>query len=53
MRFADNHPIPFVLYGQLTFKSASGLWEEFEFSKPQLMTQFMLSYTNFLLSFTK
>jgi hypothetical protein len=53
MRFADNHEIPIVLYGQLTFRSDSGLREEFEFSKPLLMTQFMLSYTSFLLSFTK
>lgn len=52
-RFAGNYQIPIVLYGALTLKSASGLWEEFHFSNGERMTRFLLSFNTFVASFVK
>jgi hypothetical protein len=50
-RFADNYQIPIALYGQVTFKSASGLWEEFQLSNPDRLQQFLNSLSAFVKSF--
>ncbi|HET6844122.1 MAG TPA: DUF4236 domain-containing protein [Candidatus Angelobacter sp.] len=50
-RFADNYQIPIALYGSVTFKSASGLWEEFQLSNPERLTLFLNSLNTFVSSF--
>lgn len=50
-RFADNFQIPIAVYGQVTFKSDSGLWEEFQFSNPDRLQQFLNSLNAFVTSF--
>jgi len=50
-RFAGNYPIPIALYGAVTFKSATGLWEEFQFSNPQRLVRFLNSFNAFVASF--
>jgi hypothetical protein len=50
-RFTNNYPIPIALYGQVTLKSDSGLWEEFQFSDPDRLTRFVNSFNTFVASF--
>jgi len=50
-RFAQNHPIPIVLYGELSLKSESGLWEEFELSTPEPLDRFLKAWAAFVTSF--
>jgi hypothetical protein len=50
-RFADNFQIPIAVYGQVTFKSDSGLWEEFQLSNPDRLQQFLNSLNAFVTSF--
>jgi hypothetical protein len=52
-RFVDNYQIPIVQYEAVTFKSASGLWEEFHFSNPERVTRFLASFDGFVASFAK
>jgi hypothetical protein len=52
-RFADNFQIPVALYGEITFRSESGLWEEFQFSNPDRLQQFLSSMNAFVSSFDK
>jgi hypothetical protein len=52
-RFADNFQIPIALYGAVTFKSESGLWEEFQFSNPDRLQQFLNSLGAFVSSFER
>jgi hypothetical protein len=50
-RFAGNYQIPIVAYGELTFKSDTGLWEKFHFSNPERMVRFVKSWNAFVASF--
>ncbi|HEU6448823.1 MAG TPA: DUF4236 domain-containing protein [Verrucomicrobiae bacterium] len=50
-RFAGNYQIPIALYGDLTLKSETGLWEEFQFSNPEKLEQFVKSWNAFVSSF--
>ena len=50
-RFADNHQIPIALYGELTLKSETGLWEKFMFSNPERLERFVKSWNTFVISF--
>jgi DNA-directed RNA polymerase subunit RPC12/RpoP len=50
-RFADNHEIPIVLYGELTFRSERGLWEVFQVSNPDRLEGFVKSWNDFVRSF--
>lgn len=50
-RFAENHQIPVAQYGELTLKSETGLWEEFQFSNPEKLTTFVKSLNAFAKSF--
>jgi hypothetical protein len=50
-RFAGNYQIPIAQYGCVTFKSASGLWEEFQFSNPERLIRFLNSFNAFVASF--
>jgi len=52
-RFVGNYQIPVVLYGSLTLKSASGLWEEFQFSNPERLQRFLEAWNSFVSSFEK
>ena len=47
-RFAGNYQIPVVQYGQISFRSGSGLWEEFFCSQPDRA----LAFANALRRFT-
>lgn len=50
-RFAGNYQIPIALYGDLTLKSETGLWEEFQFSNTERMERFVKSWNAFVASF--
>lgn len=50
-RFANNYQIPIAVYGSVTFKSDSGLWEEFQFSNVDRMARFLDSFNKFVASF--
>jgi hypothetical protein len=50
-RFANNYQIPIVLYGGLSMKSDSGLWEEFQFSDPERLKRFLEALNRFEGSF--
>jgi DNA-directed RNA polymerase subunit RPC12/RpoP len=50
-RFAGNYQIPIALYGDLTLKSETGLWEEFQFSNPEQLERFVKSWNTFVASF--
>jgi hypothetical protein len=50
-RFANNYQIPIALYGVLTLKSETGLWEEFHCSNPDRLKRFLNSWTEFRQSF--
>lgn len=50
-RFANNYEIPIALYGGLTLKSSTGLWEEFQFSSPQKLARFAASLKEFVDTF--
>lgn len=50
-RFANNYQIPIVQYGLVTLKSDNGLWEEFEFSNPQRLMNFLNALNAFTSSF--
>lgn len=50
-RFRDNHQIPVVLYGELTFVSPGGLHEEYQFSNPLLAERFARAWNSFQASF--
>ncbi len=50
-RFANNHEIPIVRYGQAEFKTVAGLWEEFEFSNTERLERFAKSWYSFVASF--
>jgi len=52
-RFAGNYQIPIALYGELTFKSETGLWEAFHFSNPERMERFVKSWNAFVASFDR
>ncbi len=51
-RFRDNHQIPIVLYGALTFRSTSGLHEEYQFSNAALAERFERAWTAFQNSYS-
>ncbi|HEX3625001.1 MAG TPA: DUF4236 domain-containing protein [Verrucomicrobiae bacterium] len=51
MRFVGNYQIPIALYGDLTIKSETGLWEEFQFSNPERLDSFVKSWNAFVISF--
>jgi len=46
-RFAHNHQIPVALYGCITFKSPTGLNEEYQFSNAELADRFVKSWDAF------
>ncbi len=50
-RFASNYQIPIAQYGLVTLKSQNGLWEEFHFSNPQKMMNFLQALNAFTSSF--
>jgi hypothetical protein len=50
-RFVDNFQIPIALYGEVSFRSESGLWEEFQFSNPDRLQNFLNSLNTFVSSF--
>lgn len=50
-RFTDNYQIPIVQYGQVTLRSNTGLWEEFQFSNPQRLVSFVSAFNTFTASF--
>lgn len=50
-RFADNYQIPIAQYGQISFKSDNGLWEEFHFSDFQRLVNFLNAWNDFAASF--
>jgi DNA-directed RNA polymerase subunit RPC12/RpoP len=50
-RFADNYQIPIALYGELTLRSETGLWEEFQFSNPERLERFVRAWNAFVASF--
>ena len=50
-RFADNHEIPIAQYGSVSLKSESGLWEEFQFSNLQKLSNFLNALNTFTASF--
>ena len=52
-RFTNNYQIPIALYACLTLKSESGLWEEFQFSNPERLVQFLEAFNAFVNSFGK
>lgn len=52
-RYTDNYQIPVALYGSLSLKSESGLWEEFQFSNPERLMRFLNSLNVFESSFGK
>jgi hypothetical protein len=52
-RFAGNYEIPIVLYGELTFKSETGLWEVFQVSNPERVEAFVKSWNDFVTSFKR
>jgi hypothetical protein len=52
-RFANNYQIPIAVYGSLTLKSHSGLWEEFQFSNLERMARFLDSFNKFVTSFER
>jgi hypothetical protein len=52
-RFANNHQIPIAAYASLTLKSQTGLWEEYQFSNPERLVQFLKTFNAFVSSFPK
>jgi Protein of unknown function (DUF4236) len=50
-RFVNNYQIPIVLYASLALKSETGLWEEFQFSNPELLQRFLAAFNAFVVSF--
>lgn len=50
-RFRDNYQIPIVVYGALSFASASGLNEQYEFSNPAPVQRFAIAWEAFQKSF--
>jgi Protein of unknown function (DUF4236) len=50
-RFKNNYQIPIALYGELSFTSASGLNEEFQFSNPAVAQRFATAWDSFQRSF--
>jgi len=50
-RFVNNYQIPIALYGSLALKSQTGLWEEFQFSSPERLQGFLVSWNAFVASF--
>lgn len=50
-RFANNYQIPIAMYGGLSLKSDSGLWEEFQFSDPDRLKRFLEALNRFEGSF--
>lgn len=50
-RFHGNYQIPIVLYGEVVFKSVSGLHEEYQFSEPALAQRFVNAWDAFQKSF--
>ena len=50
-RFANNHQIPIAQYGQVALKSQNGLWEEFQFSNPDRLVNFLNAFNSFTASF--
>jgi hypothetical protein len=51
-RFVNNYQIPIALYCDLVLKSASGLWEEFQFSNPDRVDRFLKAWNSFVASFS-
>jgi hypothetical protein len=43
-RFAGNRQIPICLYGNITFRSPGGLWEEYQFSNARAAATFADSF---------
>lgn len=52
-RFAQNYEIPIAQYGAVALKSHSGLWEEFQFSNPQKLLNFITALNAFTRSFAR
>lgn len=51
-RFANNKQIPVALYGGLSLKSTTGLYEEFHLSNPEPLIRFVASFESFVASFS-
>jgi len=51
-RFRDNYQIPVVLFGALTFRSSSGLEEEYQCSNAPLTERFAMAWTAFQNSYS-
>ena len=47
-RFKDNYKIPIARYGELTFKSTTGVFEVFLFSNEEYSEEFAKSYNNYI-----
>lgn len=45
-RFIDNSQIPICLYGSIVFKSAGGLWEEYQFSNARAAALFADAFSD-------
>lgn len=50
-RFVNNYQIPVVQYGELTLRSANGLWEEFQFSNLDRMVKWLTALNAFTNSY--
>lgn len=50
-RFVNNYQVPIALYGSWTLKSNTGLWEEFQFSNPELLQRLVVALNAFAASF--
>lgn len=46
-RFVNNFQIPIALYASWILKSESGLWEEFQFSNPDRLQGFLVTWNAF------
>ena len=50
-RFVGNHQIQIALYGELTLKSDTGLFETYLFSNPERLERFVKSWNAFVACF--
>ena len=47
MRFANNYPIPVVLYGEIQFRSTQGLCEAYQFSNAEFAERFARAFADY------
>jgi hypothetical protein len=50
-RFVNNYQLPVMRYMELSFRSATGLWEEYQFSDPARVERFVRAWNAFVTSF--